>query len=94
VLDEPTTGLRPADIELLLRQLQRLVDVGNTVVVVEQELDVVASADWVLGPGGGDAGGRIVAAGPPEEVAEVAESKTARYLAERLARSGQVQLVQ
>jgi excinuclease ABC subunit A len=86
VLDEPTTGLHPADIELLLRQLHRLVDAGNTVVVVEHEMDVVASADWVidLGPGGGDAGGRIVAAGPPDEVARVSGSKTAPYLARRL----------
>jgi excinuclease ABC subunit A len=86
VLDEPTTGLHPADIELLLRQLHRLVDAGNTVVVVEHEMDVVASADWVidLGPGGGDAGGRIVAAGPPDEVAGVSGSKTAPYLARRL----------
>jgi excinuclease ABC subunit A len=94
VLDEPTTGLHPADIELLLRQLHRLVDAGNTVVVVEHEMDVVASADWVidLGPGGGDAGGQIVAAGPPEEVARAAGSKTAPYLAERLERSRQSQI--
>jgi excinuclease ABC subunit A len=86
VLDEPTTGLHPADIELLLRQLHRLVDTGNTVVVVEHEMDVVASADWVidLGPGGGDAGGEIVAAGPPADVARAANSRTAPYLARRL----------
>jgi excinuclease ABC subunit A len=94
VLDEPTTGLHPADIELLLRQLHRLVDAGNTVVVVEHEMDVVASADWVidLGPGGGDAGGRIVAGGPPEEVARTAGSKTAPYLAARLERSRRSQI--
>jgi excinuclease ABC subunit A len=86
LLDEPTTGLHPADIELLLRQLHRLVDAGNTVVVVEHDMDVVASADWVidLGPGAGDEGGRIVATGPPAEVAGVDESKTAPYLAEVL----------
>jgi excinuclease ABC subunit A len=87
LLDEPTSGLHPADIELLLRQLHRLVDAGNTVVVVEHDMGVVATADWVLdlGPGGGDAGGRIVAAGPPAEVARAAHSKTASYLAARLA---------
>jgi excinuclease ABC subunit A len=86
VLDEPTTGLHPADIELLLRQLHRLVDAGNTVVAVEHEMNVVASADWVidLGPGAGDEGGRIVAAGTPADVARERGSKTAPYLAERL----------
>ena len=66
LLDEPTTGLHPADIELLMRQLHRLVDAGNTVVVVEHDMGVVAGADWVidLGPGAGDEGGQIVAAGP------------------------------
>ena len=89
LLDEPTTGLHPADVALLLRQLHRLVDQGNTVVVVEHEMDVVVGADWVidLGPGGGDAGGRIVAAGPPAEVARSEESRTAPYLAARLARA-------
>ena len=86
LLDEPTTGLHPADVALLLRQLHRLVDAGNTVVVVEHEMDVVASADWVvdLGPGAGDGGGRVVAAGPPATVAGVRESRTAPYLPERL----------
>jgi excinuclease ABC subunit A len=87
LLDEPTTSLHPADIQLLMRQLQRLVDAGNTVVVVEHEMGVVASADWVidLGPGGGGAGGRIVAAGTPREVARANASRTAPYLAKRLA---------
>jgi excinuclease ABC subunit A len=86
LLDEPTTGLHPADIELLLAQLHRLVDAGNTVVVIEHDMDVVASADWVidLGPGAGDAGGRIVAAGPPADVARARDSRTAPYLAQRL----------
>jgi excinuclease ABC subunit A len=82
VLDEPTSGLHPADVEVLLRQLHRLVDNGHTVVVVEHDMDVVATADWVidLGPGGGDAGGQVVAAGPPEQVARTRGSATARYL--------------
>ena len=89
LLDEPTTGLHPADVALLLRQLHRLVDHGNTVVVVVHEMDVVVGADWVidLGPGGGDSGGRIVAAGPPAEVARSEGSRTAPYLAARLARA-------
>jgi excinuclease ABC subunit A len=86
VLDEPTTGLHPADVELLERQLHRLVDAGNTVVVAEHDMGVVAGADWVidLGPGAGDAGGRVVAAGTPEAVAKVRESRTAPYLLARL----------
>jgi excinuclease ABC subunit A len=89
LLDEPTTGLHPADVALLLRQLHRLVDQGNTVVVVEHEMDTVVSADRVidLGPGGGDSGGRIVAVGTPAEVARAEGSRTAPYLAARLARS-------
>lgn len=83
LLDEPTTGLHPADVEVLMRQLHELVDAGHTVVVVEHDMAVVAGADWVidLGPGGGDAGGRIVAAGPPTEVARASGSATAPYLA-------------
>ncbi|HET8880414.1 MAG TPA: ABC transporter, partial [Arthrobacter sp.] len=83
LLDEPTTGLHPADVELLMAQLHRLVDAGNTVVVVEHEMDVVAAADWVidLGPAGGDAGGRIIAAGEPAAVARSKDSRTAPYLA-------------
>ncbi|WP_217375943.1 excinuclease ABC subunit UvrA [Paenarthrobacter ureafaciens] len=86
VLDEPTTGLHPSDVQLLMAQLHRLVDAGNTVIVVEHDMDVVAVADWVidLGPAGGDAGGRIVATGTPVEVARSAESRTAPYLAAAL----------
>ena len=86
LLDEPTAGLHPADTTLLLRQLHRLVDAGNTVVLVEHDLGAIASADWVidLGPGGGDAGGRVVATGSPEEVARAQGSATAPYLARRL----------
>ncbi|RLU87589.1 excinuclease ABC subunit A [Streptomyces griseocarneus] len=86
VLDEPTTGLHPADTELLLRQLHGLVDAGNTVVVVEHDMAVAAGADHVvdLGPGGGDEGGRVVAAGTPEHVAAAEGSVTARYLREAL----------
>ncbi|MCQ9135433.1 ATP-binding cassette domain-containing protein [Streptomyces hilarionis] len=87
LLDEPTTGLHPADVEVLTRELHALVDAGNTVVVVEHDMAVVAGADWVidLGPGGGDAGGRVVAAGTPAEAAAARGSATGPYLARALA---------
>jgi len=86
LLDEPTTGLHFHDIEQLLRVLQRLVDDGNTVVVIEHNLDVIKTADWIvdLGPEGGDRGGRIIASGTPEQVAQVAGSHTGRFLARAL----------
>jgi excinuclease ABC subunit A len=89
LLDEPTSGLHPADIALLLRQLHRLVDAGNTVVLVEHDLDAIATADWVvdLGPGGGDAGGRVVATGTPVDISTDRSSATAPYLARRLERA-------
>ncbi len=82
ILDEPTTGLHFHDIELLLTVLHRLRDHGNTVVVIEHNLDVIKTADWIidLGPEGGAGGGKIIAQGPPEQVAAVAESYTGRYL--------------
>ncbi|GAA2804627.1 excinuclease ABC subunit UvrA [Mycolicibacterium pallens] len=89
VLDEPTTGLHPADVELLERQLHRLVDAGNTVVVAEHDMSVVAGADYVidLGPGGGADGGAVVVAGSPAVVATETVSRTAPYLAAQLAPS-------
>jgi excinuclease ABC subunit A len=82
ILDEPTTGLHFADIEKLLETLQRLVDSGNTMIVIEHNLDVIKQADWIvdLGPEGGEAGGEIVAVGTPEDVAQVEESFTGRFL--------------
>jgi excinuclease ABC subunit A len=89
ILDEPTTGLHFADVKKLLQVLQRLADTGNSVLVIEHNLDVIKTADWVIdmGPEGGDGGGRIVAEGTPEEVAQVKASHTGRYLAKVL--SGQ-----
>ena len=82
VFDEPTIGLHPADVEVLLRVLQKLVDKGATVIVIEHDLDLIANSDYVIdmGPGGGEAGGEIVCAGTPEHVAACAKSVTGRYL--------------
>jgi excinuclease ABC subunit A len=89
ILDEPTTGLHFHDVAQLLLVLQRLRDEGNTVVVIEHNLDVIQTADWIidLGPEGGHGGGRLVAAGTPEHVAQQAGSHTGRYLAERLGKT-------
>ncbi|MDY7560240.1 excinuclease ABC subunit UvrA [Pseudomonas sp. 10B1] len=89
VLDEPTTGLHPCDVDRLLSQLNSLVDLGHTVIVVEHEMRVVAQSDWVIdiGPGAGDQGGKLVACGTPETVADVKASRTAPFLAKVL--SGQ-----
>ena len=86
MLDEPTTGLHFEDIRKLLGVLGRLVDQGNTVLVIEHNLDVIKTADWIidLGPEGGSGGGMIVAEGPPEHIATVAESHTGRYLRDLL----------
>jgi excinuclease ABC subunit A len=86
LLDEPTTGLHPADVARLLDLLQRLVDGGNTVVIIEHNLDVVRAADWIidLGPEGGEAGGYVVAEGTPEDIAGVGESFTGRFLSRAL----------
>ncbi len=82
ILDEPTTGLHLADVEKLLKVLHALVDQGNTVLVIEHQMDVVKTADYLvdLGPEGGEEGGRVVASGSPEEVARVKESHTGRHL--------------
>ncbi len=89
ILDEPTTGLSFEDVAALLRVLQRLVDAGNTVVIIEHHLDVIKNADWIidLGPGAGDQGGYIVATGTPEEIAQESSSATGQYLARVLSRS-------
>jgi excinuclease ABC subunit A len=89
ILDEPTTGLHFEDVRMLLGVLHRLVDRGNTVVVIEHNLDVIKTADWIidLGPDGGDRGGRVVAAGTPEDLARAAESYTGRYIRDALDRA-------
>jgi excinuclease ABC subunit A len=86
VLDEPTTGLHFEDVRKLLLVLNGLVDKGNTVVVIEHNLDVIKSADWLIdiGPEGGSGGGEIVATGTPEDVAKVAKSHTGKFLKEIL----------
>ena len=82
VFDEPTIGLHPLDVRILLRVSQTLIEHGATVVVIEHDLDVIRNADYIIdmGPGGGEAGGQIMAAGTPEEIAENPESVTGRYL--------------
>jgi excinuclease ABC subunit A len=87
ILDEPTTGLHFADVSKLLHVLERLVDLGNTVIVIEHNLDVIASADWIidLGPEGGEDGGKIVIAGTPKEVAMIEDSHTGKYLKRKIA---------
>ncbi|HEY5801625.1 MAG TPA: excinuclease ABC subunit UvrA, partial [Burkholderiaceae bacterium] len=82
ILDEPTTGLHPSDIDKLIAQLERLVEAGNTVILVEHDMRVVAASDWVvdIGPGAGDEGGQVVASGPPADVARVRASRTAPFL--------------
>ena len=88
ILDEPTTGLHSADVKKLIDILSRLGEAGNTIVVIEHNLDVIKCADYIIdmGPAGGDAGGQVIAAGTPEEVAEVAESQTGRYMKRVLSR--------
>ena len=82
LLDEPTTGLHMADVDKLISVLQRLTDAGNSVLVIEHNLDVIKVADWIidLGPEGGDGGGTLVAEGTPEQVAKTKESYTGQYL--------------
>ena len=82
ILDEPTTGLHAVDVEKLVAVLQELVDLGNTVIVIEHNLDVIASSDWVidLGPEGGGAGGKIVAEGPPRQIANLERGYTSSFL--------------
>ena len=86
ILDEPTTGLHSADVEKLIAILQALTDGGNTVVVIEHNLDLIKCADYIIdmGPEGGDGGGTVIATGTPEEVAEIAASYTGQYLREKL----------
>src|SRR5699024_5652229 len=93
ILDEPTTGLHMADVHRLVKVLDKLVDAGNTVIVIEHNLDVIKRADYIidLGPEGGSGGGRIVATGTPEEVAENPDSFTGRYLKPMLERARQLQ---
>jgi excinuclease ABC subunit A len=95
ILDEPTTGLSFEDVAALLRVLQRLVDAGNTVIVIEHHLDVVKNADWIidLGPGAGDSGGYIVATGTPEEISQQETSATGQYLARILPKDSEYALI-
>jgi excinuclease ABC subunit A len=86
VLDEPTTGLHPADVDRLIKQLNRLTDAGNTIVLVEHDMQVIAACDWVIdmGPGAGDEGGQVVGFGKPEQIADLKKSKTAVFLKRKL----------
>jgi len=86
ILDEPTTGLHFEDVKNLLNVLHQLVDKGNSVIVIEHNLDVIKTADWIIdmGPEGGDMGGKIIAEGTPEQVAKVKDSYTGRYLVKML----------
>jgi excinuclease ABC subunit A len=81
-LDEPTTGLHPSDVEKLLAQLNRLVDAGNSVIVVEHDMKVISESDWIIdmGPGAGDEGGRIISTGTPSELIKKKSGLTAKYL--------------
>ena len=90
ILDEPTTGLHFEDIKMLLSVLQELVDQGNTVIVIEHNLEVIKTADWIidLGPGGGNSGGNVVATGTPEQIAANANSLTGKYLKPYLDKAG------
>lgn len=92
ILDEPTTGLHFHDVKKLLEVLQELVDAGNSIVVIEHNLDVIKTADWIIdmGPEGGDGGGTVVATGTPEDVAEIEVSHTGRYLRPMLAKAGRI----
>ena len=90
ILEEPTIGLHISDVKRLVEVLQRLVDAGHSVIVIEHNLDLIAEADWVidLGPEGGDRGGYLVAEGTPEEVAKVKDSYTGQFLKRYLAKNG------
>jgi excinuclease ABC subunit A len=81
VLDDPTTGLHPADVDRLIKQLNRLADAGNTIILVEHDMQVIASCDWVIdmGPGAGDEGGEVVGFGTPGQIAELEKSKTSVF---------------
>ena len=86
VLDEPSSGLHDKDIVLILKLLRRLVNQGNTVIIIEHRLELIAKADWIidLGPEGGENGGKLLAVGTPEQVAKIKESVTGKYLKDKL----------
>jgi excinuclease ABC subunit A len=90
IFNEPTVGLHMADVQVLMGVLQRLVDEGHSVLLVEHNLDVISQADWIidLGPGGGEAGGHLVAEGPPEAIMACSRSVTGRFLAQRFGSAG------